>query len=227
MAIISAPELTDLYRQSCAKHSTEPLPVILEHIKSLHLTMNQRVPLLSLRDQNLNHGSCEALEEVLKRVQYKSINLSHAGLDDVSASVLFDMIEYYEATNELDFSDNLSMTNKSWLACINMIKKSQALNVLITRGPALSEHNAMNLAKALNTSSLHTLKLDHCELTQRPLATLCNLLKRNTSLKELSLAHNQLTYEDAKSIGGLLRSNYHIQLLDISNNNIGVTHELL
>ncbi|KAL9694258.1 hypothetical protein quinque_013543 [Culex quinquefasciatus] len=221
VAIISAPELTDLYSKSCAKHSTEPLPVILEHIKSLHLTMNQRVPLLSLRDQNLNHGSCEALEEVLKRVQYKSINLSHAGLDDVSASVLFDMIEYYEATNELDFSDNLSMTNKSWLACINMIKKSQALNVLITRGPALSEHNAMNLAKALNTSSLHTLKLDHCELTQRPLATLCNLLKRNTSLKELSLAHNQLTYEDAKSIGGLLRSNYHIQLLDISNNNIG------
>lgn len=222
VAVISAPELTELYRKSCAKHSTEPLPVIAEHIKSLNLTaLNQRVPLLSLKDQNLNHGSCEALEEVFKRIQYKSINLSHSGLDDTSASVLFDMIEYYEATNELDFSDNLSMTNKSWLSCINMIKKSQALNVLITRGPAISEHHAMNLAKALNTSSLHTLKLDHCELTQRPLATLCNLLKRNTSLKELSLAHNQLTYEDAKNIAGLLRSNYHIQLLDISNNNIG------
>lgn len=221
VAIISAPELIKLYRKSCAKHSSEPLSVITEHIKGLNLTIHQRVPLLSLKDQNLNHGSCEALEEVFKRVQYKSINLSHSGLDDTSASVLFDMIEYYEAANELDFSDNLSMTNKSWLACINMIKKSQALNVLITRGPAISEHHAMNLAKALNTSTLHTLRLEHCELTQRPLATLCNLLKRNTSLKELSLAHNQLTYEDAKSIGSLLRSNYHIQLLDISNNNIG------
>lgn len=185
--------------------------------------MNQRVPLLSLKDQNLSHGSCEALEEIFKRVQYRSINLSNAGLDDTSASVLFDLIEYYEAANELDISDNLAMTNKSWLACINMVKKSQTLNVLISRGPAISDFNATHLAKALNTSALHTLKLEHCELSQRPLATLCTLLRRNTILRELSLAHNQLTCDDAKNISNLLRSNYHIQLLDISNNSIGVS----
>ncbi|XP_065089876.1 serine-rich adhesin for platelets [Ochlerotatus camptorhynchus] len=221
VTIISVPELNELYQKSCAKHSTEPLPMITEHLNKLDLAVNQRVPLLSLKDQNLSHGSCEALEEIFKRVQYRSINLSNAGLDDTSASVLFDMIEYYEAANELDISDNLAMSNKSWLACINMVKKSQALNVLITRGPAISEHHAMNLAKALNTSKVHTLKLEHCELSQRPLATLCNLLKRNTILRELSLAHNQLTCDDAKNVANLLRSNYHIQLLDISNNSIG------
>ncbi|XP_055618638.1 uncharacterized protein LOC129763517 isoform X2 [Toxorhynchites rutilus septentrionalis] len=218
---VSVPEILNLYRKSCSKHSTEPLSVITEHLQTLDLTIGQRVPLLSLHNQNLSHGSCEALEEIFKRIQYRCINLSHAGLDDTSASVLFDMIEYYEATNELDISDNLSMTNKSWLACINMVKKCQALHVLVTRGPAISEHHAMNLAKALNTSALHTLKLESCELSQRPLSTLCNLLKRNTVLRELSLAHNQLTCEDAKNIANLLRSNYHIQLLDISNNNIG------
>lgn len=216
-------ELTELYRESCAKHSTEPLPIITEHLDKLDLAVNQRVPLLSLKDQNLSHGSCEALEEIFKRVQYRSINLSNAGLDDTSASVLFELIEYYEAANELDISDNLAMTNKSWLACINMIKKSQTLNVLISRGPAISDHNVMNLAKALNSSALHTLKLEHCELSQRPLATLCNLLKRNTVLRELSLAHNQLNCDDAKNIANLLRANYHIQLLDISNNSIGVS----
>lgn len=221
ITIVTAPELLSLYRQSCSKHGTEPLPVITEHLDGLDLSMGQRVPLLSLKDQNLSHGSCEALEEIFKRVQYRSINLSHAGLDDTSASVLFDMIEYYEATNELDVSDNLDMTNKCWLACINMVKKSQALNVLIMRGPGIADYHATNLAKALNTSALHTLRLEHCELSCRPLATLCNLLKRNTVLKELSLAHNQLTSDDAKNIAGLLRSNYHIQLLDISNNEIG------
>lgn len=224
---MSVPELLNLYRKSCLKHSTEPLPVITEHLQTLDLTLGQRVPLLPLNNQNLSHGSCEALEEIFKRIQYQCINLSHAGLDDTSASVLFDMIEYYEATNELDISDNLSMTNKSWLACINMVKKCQALHVLVTRGPGISEHHAMNLAKALNTSALHTLKLEHCELSQRPLATLCNLLKRNTVLRELSLAHNQLTCEDAKNIANLLRSNYHIQLLDISNNNIGVGYNTI
>nr|XP_029715955.1 LOW QUALITY PROTEIN: uncharacterized protein LOC115259491 [Aedes albopictus] len=221
VTIISVPELIELYRTSCTKHSTQPLPAITEHLTKLDLAVNQRIPLLSLKDQNLSHGSCEALEEIFKRVQYRSINLSNAGLDDTSASVLFDMIEYYEATNELDISDNLAMTNKSWLAAINMIKKSQALNVLIARGPGISEHHAMNLAKALNTSALHTLRLEHCELSQRPLATLCNLLKRNTVLRELSLAHNQLTCDDAKNIANLLRANYYIQLLDISHNSIG------
>ncbi|XP_062558495.1 serine-rich adhesin for platelets isoform X2 [Armigeres subalbatus] len=221
VTVISVAELIDLYKTSCRKHYTEPLPIITEHLNKLDLAANQRVPSLSLKDQNLSHGSCEALEEIFKRVQYRSINLSNAGLDDTSASVLFDMIEYYEAANELDVSDNLAMTNKSWLAAINMVKKSQALNVLIARGPELSDHHATDLAKALNTSALHTLRLEHCELSQRPLASLCNLLKRNTVLRELSLAHNQLTCDDAKNIAGLLRSNYYIQLLDISNNKIG------
>lgn len=223
MTAIGVPELIELYKKSCYRHGAEPVPVVLEHLKELDLSQQQRVPLLSLRDQNLTHGSCEALEEVFKRVQYRCINVSHAGLDDTSASVLFDIIEYYEATNELDFSDNLAMTNKSWLACINMVKKSQALNVLITRGPGISEYNAQTLAFALNSSAIHTLKLEHCELSQRPLMVLCNQLKRNTVLRELSLAYNQLTWEDAKTIATLLQSNYHLQLLDISNNNIGVS----
>ncbi|XP_055526177.1 mucin-5AC isoform X2 [Wyeomyia smithii] len=221
VTVISVPDLIELYKKSSDRHGTKPLSAIIEHLKKLDLSQQQRISLLSLRDQNLSHGSCEALEEVFKRVQYRCINASHAGLDDTSASTLFDMIEYYEATNELDFSDNLAMTNKSWLACINMVKKSQALNVLITRGPGISEHHAGGLAKALNTSAIHTLKLEHCELSQRPLMVLCNLLKRNTVLRELSLAYNQLTWEDAKTIATLLQTNYHLQLLDISNNNIG------
>ncbi|XP_053684420.1 serine-rich adhesin for platelets [Sabethes cyaneus] len=221
VTVIGVPDLIELYKKSCGRHGTEPLSVVLEHLKELDLSQQQRVPLLSLRDQNLTHGSCEALEEVFKRVQYRCINVSHAGLDDTSASVLFDMIEYYEATNELDFSDNLAMTNKSWLACMNMVKKSQALNVLITRGPGISEYYAKDLATALNTSAIHTLKLEHCELSQRPLMMLCNVLKGNTVLRELSLAYNQLTWEDAKTIATLLQSNRYLQLLDISNNNIG------
>lgn len=32
--------------------------------------------------------------------------MSGCALDDTTATALFDMIEYYEATNELDISDN-------------------------------------------------------------------------------------------------------------------------
>lgn len=83
------------------------------------------------------------------------------------------MIEYYEATNEIDISENSKIANRGWQACFNMIKRSHALQMLATRCTPLSESNATNLAKAMLGSSLHTLKLEHCGLTGRPIASLC------------------------------------------------------
>ncbi|XP_049285004.1 serine-rich adhesin for platelets [Anopheles funestus] len=220
ISICETPELLELYRSSCRRHNTMPLKTVLEHLQSIDVTKG-RVPLLSLKDQHLSYSGCEALEEIFKHVQYRCIDLSHSGLDDVTATVMFDIIEYYEAANELDISDNLQMSGKSWTACINMIKKSQELNVLVLRGPALSDYQANNLAKALNTSAIHTLKLEHCVLSQQPIASLCTILKRNKVLRELWLAHNQLSCEDALQIANLLRANFYIQLIDISNNMIG------
>ena len=162
--LITVPELLDLYVKSCHKHKEKPLKVMMEHIESIDLRSGVRVPLLNLKEQSLSHGSCEALEELFKRVQYKCIDMSSCGLDDVSAGIIFDMVEYYEATNELDISDNHLITNKGWLSCINMVKKSRALQVLSTRGTAISDHHAQLLAQALNTSAIHTLKLEHCGL---------------------------------------------------------------
>ncbi|XP_053670431.1 mucin-5AC [Anopheles nili] len=220
ISICETPELLELYRNSCKRHNTSPLSTILDHLQSIDVTKG-RVSMLSLKDQHLSYSGCEALEEIFKHVQYRCIDLSHSGLDDVTASVMFDIIEYYEAANELDISDNLQMSSKSWTACINMIKKSQALNVLITRGPTISDYQVTNLAKALNTSAIHTLKLEHCVLSKQPISSLCSMLKRNTVLRELWLAHNELICEDAQHIANLLRTNFYIQLIDISNNKIG------
>lgn len=67
---------------------------------------SSRLPQLHLNGQPLTIAHCESLEEVLKRVRYKFIDVSGCYLDDTAATALFDMIEYYEATNELDISNN-------------------------------------------------------------------------------------------------------------------------
>lgn len=92
------------------------------------------------------------------------IDLTDCGLNDASATALFDMIEYYEAANEIDISENRNITNRGWAACINMVKRSHALQILVTRGTPLSESNAISLGKSMLTSSLNTLKLEHCGL---------------------------------------------------------------
>ncbi|KAI8119367.1 Protein phosphatase 1 regulatory subunit 37 [Lucilia cuprina] len=216
----SISEIAELYITSCQKHNTKPLQSILDHLKAVDLTKQlRRQPLLSLKSIKLAPSDCEALEEVLKRVQYKSIDLSDCKLDEAAASALFDMIEYYEAAHELDISSNAAgMTHRSWISCTYMISHSQELQVLNAEGNPISKLSADLLGNALSTSNLHTLKLEHCGLKGAPLSGY--KLFHNKVLKELWLAHNDLDCHDADTIAGMLKCNHYIELIDISNNNI-------
>ncbi|XP_070490104.1 protein phosphatase 1 regulatory subunit 37 [Chironomus tepperi] len=220
--VSSAEELSNVYKRSCDKHKTQPIPAIIEHLESLNFEKlsNDRADVLNLKQTTLTHDSCEALEELFKRVKYRSIDLTSCSLDDISATSLFDMIEYYEACNELNISENTNIKNRGLLACINMIKRSQALHSLSTRGTIISDSNASSLGNALLSSYIYTLKLEHAQLSGRPILCLSGALQKNRVLKELCLANNELTPNDAFHIGNILKNNYHLQLLDISNNDI-------
>lgn len=156
-------------------------------------------------------------------MQYKLIDVSGCQLDDISATAIFDMVEYYEAANELNISENKDITNRGWQSSLNLVKRSQALQILEASGVPISEISASNLGKALVGSCLHTVKLEHCGMTGRPIATFCHALRKVNVLKELWLANNDLNSFDAYNIGCLLKFNYSIQFVDISNNNIQVS----
>lgn len=103
-----------------------------------------------------------------------------------------------------------------------MIKRCCSLLALYAHHIAVSEQSAKVLGNAMMSSAIHTLKLEYCKLSGRPIATLCSGLAKNTALKELWLASNELSDYDAFSIARLLKSNYYLQYLDISNNKIQV-----
>lgn len=118
--ISSSKELSSLYKRSCEKHNTVPIKSIVEHLEAINLdspVTTVRTEVLNLRHETLSHESCEALEELFKRVKYKAIDLTSCSLDDVSATAIFDMIEYYEACNELDISENSNIKNRGWQSC--------------------------------------------------------------------------------------------------------------
>jgi protein phosphatase 1 regulatory subunit 37 len=78
---------------------------------------------LDLKGEILGSMHCETLEEVLKRVQFKNINLEATSLDDEGAVALFDMVEYYESATHLNISCNKNIGVRGWQACSRMIKK--------------------------------------------------------------------------------------------------------
>lgn len=222
VAVVRTPaELEQLYKHSCVKHNTDPLKLVLDHLQSLDLQGALRQTALNLKDTKLTPESCEALEEIIKRVQYQSINVNNCHLNDTAASALFQMIEFYEAANELDISYNPQITQNGWECLIGMIKKTASLQTLIACGLSpLSDKNASNLGKSVSCSNLHTLKLEHCGLTGKPIISLCIALRKSKALKELWIAHNDLNSVDADMLAELLKVNPYLQFLDISNNHI-------
>jgi hypothetical protein len=95
----SSKELLTIYQESCQHHETTPMVCVLDYLADLEVVEALcRSAVLNLRDQQLTSADCEALEAILKRVQFRIIDLNNCGLDDASASSLFDMIEYYEVS---------------------------------------------------------------------------------------------------------------------------------
>ncbi|XP_041928885.1 protein phosphatase 1 regulatory subunit 37 isoform X3 [Alosa sapidissima] len=211
-------DIISAYEQSCEKHQVEPSLKAVEQIK-LVASVGMRAGCLDLRGEQLDYCSCESLEDILKFIQFDSINLQETELEENGASSLLEMILYYESACQLNISSNVHMGFAGWKALAHLTRQSSCLWRLDACSMPMVEYPAQALSKALLASRLTVLHLDGANLSGRPLFTLVGTLKQNAVLQELSLASNGLnSYQDAMQLGDLLNSNRCLLLLDLSNN---------
>ncbi|XP_017505866.1 protein phosphatase 1 regulatory subunit 37 isoform X2 [Manis javanica] len=172
--------------------------------------------------EKLDYKTCEALEEVFKRLQFKIVDLEQTNLDEDGASALFDMIEYYESATHLNISFNKHIGTRGWQAAAHMMRKTSCLQYLDARNTPLLDHSAPFVARALRIrSSLAVLHLENASLSGRPLMLLATALKMNMNLRELYLADNKLNgLQDSAQLGNLLKFNCSLQILDLRNNHV-------
>ncbi|XP_051580186.1 protein phosphatase 1 regulatory subunit 37 [Myxocyprinus asiaticus] len=218
---VTVEDILNAYRQACQKLNCKPIPKVLKQIQDLK-DLTQRNECLDLKGEKLDYKSCESLEEILKRVQFKVVDLEQTSLDEDGASALFDMVEYYESATHLNISFNKHIGTRGWQAAAHMMRKTSSLQYLDARNTPLLDHSAPFVARALRISgSLTVLHLENTGLSGRPLMLLATALKMNMNLKELYLADNKLNgLQDSAQLGNLLKFNYNIQILDLRNNHI-------
>uniref|UniRef100_A0A1B6JTL2 Protein phosphatase 1 regulatory subunit 37 n=1 Tax=Homalodisca liturata TaxID=320908 RepID=A0A1B6JTL2_9HEMI len=217
---VNKEDLVAKYTSSCKKHGARPISRIISQLQALDYDQD-RNECLDLKDEILGPAACETLEEILKRIQFVTINLEGTNIDDESAVALFDMMEYYESAVRLNITGNHCIATRGWQACSRLIKRTKCLEELDARNTTLNEQFMPILSRALRLSTqLHVLKLENCNLSGRPIVILGAALKLNTGLKELYLGENYLMPNDAAQLSALLKVNTVLQLLDISNNNI-------
>uniref|UniRef100_A0A1B6GJU9 Protein phosphatase 1 regulatory subunit 37 n=1 Tax=Cuerna arida TaxID=1464854 RepID=A0A1B6GJU9_9HEMI len=217
---VNKEDLVAKYTSSCKKHGARPISRIISQLQALDYEQD-RNECLDLKGEILGPAACETLEEILKRIQFVTINLEGTNIDDESAVALFDMMEYYESAVRLNITGNHCIAARGWQACSRLIKRTKCLEELDARNTTLNEQFMPILSRALRLSTqLHVLKLENCNLSGRPIVILAAALKLNTGLKELYLGENYLMANDATQLSALLKVNTVLQLLDISNNNI-------
>ncbi|XP_062329430.1 protein phosphatase 1 regulatory subunit 37 [Osmerus eperlanus] len=167
-------EILSAYRQACQKLNCKPIPKVLKQIQELK-DLTLRNECLDLKGEKLDYKACESLEELLKRVQFKVVDLEQTNLDEDGASALFDMIEYYESATHLNISFNKHIGTRGWQAAAHMMRKTSSLQYLDARNTPLLDHSAPFVARALRISgSLAVLHLENAGLSGRPLMLLGN-----------------------------------------------------
>ncbi|RVE54903.1 hypothetical protein evm_000270 [Chilo suppressalis] len=222
----SKTQLAAEYLEACRRHGTAPIDSVLQQIRELSETAIGgvvRSPRLALSSCVLQGSApADALEAVLRKVQFRRLEIDHAVMDDEGAEAIFDMIEYYESATVISITGERQFGIRGWQAASRMIKKSAELSELeILEGPLEASH-APVLARALRPLAcrLRVLCLQRAALSGEPLLCLVIALKSNSSVRELRLGDNRLTASDACHIASLLRLNTRLQLLDLSNNMI-------
>ncbi|CAL4073809.1 unnamed protein product, partial [Meganyctiphanes norvegica] len=221
MAGVTTDDIAVAYRTSCERHRTRPLPQVLQQIMALPLGFGKRIECLSLRGQRLDMNQCEGLEEIFRRVQFKVLDFENCQLDDESAIPLFDMIEFYDSSTQLNISCNSKIGVRGWQACARMLKRSPSVEYLDARSTNLNEQNMPMLGRALRLGTkLHTLHLENCNLTGRPMIMLAAALRQNDTLLELYLSDNRLGINDCIQLGNLARANTTLRIMDLRNNNV-------
>uniref|UniRef100_A0A8C6QRY0 Protein phosphatase 1 regulatory subunit 37 n=1 Tax=Nannospalax galili TaxID=1026970 RepID=A0A8C6QRY0_NANGA len=213
---VTVEEVIGAYRQACQKLNCRQIPKLLRQLVS-HMAW-----LCLFLGEKLDYKTCEALEEVFKRLQFKVVDLEQTNLDEDGASALFDMIEYYESATHLNISFNKHIGTRGWQAAAHMMRKTSCLQYLDARNTPLLDHSAPFVARALRIrSSLAVLHLENASLSGRPLMLLATALKMNMNLRELYLADNKLNgLQDSAQLGNLLKFNCSLQILDLRNNHV-------
>ncbi|XP_038677446.1 protein phosphatase 1 regulatory subunit 37 [Scyliorhinus canicula] len=216
---VTVEEIMTSYKLSCKKLGVQPIQKLLMQLQEI-TDVNQRNKCLDMKGEKLDYESCEALEEIFRRVQFKLINLEWVKLDEDGASALFDIMEYYDSAVHLSISFSKHIGSRGWIAAAQLIRKSSSLQKFEACGIPLMENSACFVAQGLKFNShLRVLRLDNASMSGRPLMLLVSALNVNQMLQELYLAGNNLnSVQDSMYLRELLQSNCTIRLLDLKNN---------
>ncbi|XP_028398669.1 protein phosphatase 1 regulatory subunit 37-like [Dendronephthya gigantea] len=211
-------EVIKAYMNACARLRIKPIDKLVKQLKE-HDVFQNRMDILDFKGIKLEIKSCEALEEVFKRVQVHTLDIENTSLEDEGAIAIIEMIEFYQSALHVCIGYNPRVKTRGWQIFSQMVRKADFIEYIDVRHCCFNDPCMAVMARSLKLNT--TLRVVHLEgdnLSGKLLLILCTGIKFNQSVSELFLGDNFLISSDASTLSAMLRSNSTLQLLDVRNN---------
>lgn len=227
-------DLLEAYMKSCERHKCKSIQNLVTQLKAfqgLDCSNGEKVNFLDLRNERIDARQIETLEEIFKRLSFKTIDLEHITFEDDScSSTLFEILGYYDTVEKLIMANHRTAINMmGWQELSKFIRKGVSLEYLDIQGHTFNELIYFTyLARSIKlTTTLRILHLEHSNINGRFLIMLAAAMKDNEQIKELYLGDNKIQPSDGNPIATMIKENSCLEILDLRNNYLqdkGLSH---
>jgi len=160
------------------------------------LSMHPQLTKLCLSDINIGRNECMALSTLLRCTitQLEILNLSYNNINNEGVELLVQALSKNNQLQDLDLSNNEDITITGWKAVSTLLElpdtKLKTLKIIHNN---IGDEEALVFANALvNNSTLDTLDLDYCRITERGWAPFVKLLCDASSVNKLYLSNHTI-----------------------------------
>ncbi|KAI8374742.1 uncharacterized protein BYT42DRAFT_417975 [Radiomyces spectabilis] len=197
-------ELLTVYETAC-RNKEEPT---LDKLVTMLITCQHmdHLTTIDLSNQAIYRRSAEPLADLLSLdFRLKKLILNNCALEDDVIKILLHGLLLKDQLEELSLANNKKIRGAGFKYIAIYTKTSTALRKLDLSFTTPDKKSIQHLAHGIESSSLHTLRMNSCSLRPPQLEVLANGIRQSRSLRHVSLCDNRITHQGALWIGVMLR----------------------
>jgi hypothetical protein len=194
--LLSLGVILQRYRATCQRLQLRPLNILLEQLSTMddgRKSFQDRLDCLKIVNEKIDLKHIDALEEILSRCRFHTLDFESSSIDDTALTQLFDVIEYYEACTHINLSNNRSLGLQGYQALTKYLRKTNCLERLDMNTMRFDDNSILSFTRSLRFSTtLYELHVESCQLNGKILQKFIQNLRTCTSLRELYLCDNRM-----------------------------------
>jgi protein phosphatase 1 regulatory subunit 37 len=186
------------YRATCQRLQLRPLNCLLDQLGTMddgRKTFQDRLDCLKIINEKLDLKHIDAIEEILSRCRFHTLDFESTTIDDLALSQLFDVIEYYESCTHINLSNHRSIGFQGYQSLAKYLRKTNCLERLDMNSMRFDDNSILGFTRSLRLSTtLYELHLESCQLNGKMLQKFIEYLRSCISLRELYLCDNRMYF---------------------------------